>query len=82
MQVQDRLENKPKVGNSTKPMLGAVPAHKFPYNWNLKDANFTKDKGKVFSCFAWVVVVQQWVINWLDYLHILHSTINLKHTFI
>lgn len=26
--------------------------HKFPYNWTLKDANFTKDKGKVFSCFA------------------------------
>jgi DNA (cytosine-5)-methyltransferase 1 len=26
--------------------------HKFQYNWNLKDANFTKDKGKVFSCFA------------------------------
>ena len=26
--------------------------HKFPYNWNLKDAIFTKDKGKVFSCFA------------------------------
>jgi DNA (cytosine-5)-methyltransferase 1 len=26
--------------------------HKFPYNWNLKDAKFTKDKGKVFSCFA------------------------------
>ena len=24
----------------------------FKYNWNLKDANFTKDKGKVFSCFA------------------------------
>jgi DNA (cytosine-5)-methyltransferase 1 len=22
------------------------------YNWSLKDANFTKDKGKVFSCFA------------------------------
>lgn len=22
------------------------------YNWNLKDTNFTKDKGKVFSCFA------------------------------
>jgi len=52
MQVEDRLENKPKVGNSTKPMLGAVPVHKFSYNWNLKDANFTKDKGKVFSCFA------------------------------
>lgn len=26
--------------------------HKFPYKWTLKGANFTKDKGKVFSCFA------------------------------
>jgi DNA (cytosine-5)-methyltransferase 1 len=26
--------------------------HRFSYNWNLKDAVFTKDKGKVFSCFA------------------------------
>lgn len=26
--------------------------HKFSYKWTLKDANFTKDKGKVFSCFA------------------------------
>lgn len=26
--------------------------HKFPYRWTLKDAQFTKDKGKVFSCFA------------------------------
>lgn len=26
--------------------------HKFPYKWNLKDTVFTKDKGKVFSCFA------------------------------
>jgi DNA (cytosine-5)-methyltransferase 1 len=26
--------------------------HKFPYKWTLKDACFTKDKGKVFSCFA------------------------------
>ena len=26
--------------------------HKFPYKWTLKDARFTKDKGKVFSCFA------------------------------
>lgn len=25
---------------------------KFNYNWKLQDANFTKDKGKVFSCFA------------------------------
>lgn len=26
--------------------------HKFPYEWTLADANFTKDKGKVFSCFS------------------------------
>ena len=26
--------------------------HKFPYNWKLAEANFTNDKGKVFSCFA------------------------------
>lgn len=26
--------------------------HKYNYNWKLKDAAFTKDKGKVFSCFA------------------------------
>lgn len=26
--------------------------HKFPYRWTLKDAQLTKDKGKVFSCFA------------------------------
>lgn len=29
-----------------------IKEHKFPYNWTLKDAIFTKDKGKVFSCFA------------------------------
>lgn len=26
--------------------------HRFPYKWTLKEAVFTKDKGKVFSCFA------------------------------
>ena len=26
--------------------------HLFPYEWTLKDADFTKDKGTVFSCFA------------------------------
>jgi DNA (cytosine-5)-methyltransferase 1 len=26
--------------------------HKYNYNWTLKDVVFTKDKGKVFSCFA------------------------------
>jgi len=39
-----------KAHNDAKPLLPAV--HLFPYRWNLKDAVFTKDKGKVFSCFA------------------------------
>ncbi|MDH6307999.1 DNA (cytosine-5)-methyltransferase 1 [Dysgonomonas sp. PFB1-18] len=26
--------------------------HKFPYEWKLGDTVFTKDKGKVFSCFS------------------------------
>ena len=26
--------------------------HRFNYEWTLKDAKFTKDKGKVFSCFS------------------------------
>lgn len=26
--------------------------HKFDYRWKLTDANFTKDKGTVFSCFS------------------------------
>lgn len=26
--------------------------HRYPYNWTLKNAQFTKDKGKVFSCFS------------------------------
>lgn len=29
-----------------------ISEHKFPYKWSLKDTVFTKDKGKVFSCFA------------------------------
>ena len=52
MKAQNSNSVQDQDGNSTKPMLGAVSVHKFPYNWNLKDANFTKDKGKVFSCFA------------------------------
>lgn len=36
--------------NPTLPIHGVM--HRFPYRWTLKDANFTKDKGKVFSCFA------------------------------
>lgn len=41
---------KTKTPAFEKHVLPAV--HLFPYRWNLKDANFTKDKGKVFSCFA------------------------------
>ena len=26
--------------------------HQYPYEWKLKDINFTKDKGRVFSCFS------------------------------
>ena len=37
-------------------------AHKFDYRWKLADANFTKDKGKVFSCFACGGAVR-WVTN-------------------
>ena len=29
-----------------------MKAHRFNYEWTLKDAKFTKDKGKVFSCFS------------------------------
>ena len=36
----------------TKPFVIGSQLHRFPYRWNLKDAVFTKDKGKVFSCFA------------------------------
>lgn len=48
-QTAQDISVSPSIANA---VLGAVPAHKFPYNWNLKDAVFTKDKGKVFSCFA------------------------------
>ena len=44
------LKIKDQTPHCSKHVLPAV--HLFPYRWNLKDANFTKDKGKVFSCFA------------------------------
>lgn len=37
--------------------------HKFNYDWTLKSANFTKDKGTVFSCFACGGVVL-WGTSW------------------
>ena len=46
-----------EITNTDKPQIAysecyAQPIHRFPYRWTLKDAVFTKDKGKVFSCFA------------------------------
>jgi DNA (cytosine-5)-methyltransferase 1 len=29
-----------------------IEKHRFDFNWSLENANFTKDKGKIFSCFA------------------------------
>jgi DNA (cytosine-5)-methyltransferase 1 len=44
------VDLKNECPNDAKHVLPAV--HLFSYRWNLKDAVFTKDKGKVFSCFA------------------------------
>ncbi len=43
-----------ETGNAAAMVLErwGVMKHKFPYRWTLKDVTFTKDKGKVFSCFA------------------------------
>ena len=39
-------------GGEVKTVSEKSSNHAFPYRWTLADANFTKDKGKVFSCFA------------------------------
>ncbi len=44
------ITDKPQIAYSE--CYAQVFSHRFPYRWTLKDANFTKDKGKVFSCFA------------------------------
>jgi len=49
--------NTPELSESTEPAISYSTCyepslHLFPYKWTLKDAKFTKDKGKVFSCFA------------------------------
>lgn len=44
--------NKVYKKSQTKQSCKTGVMHRFSYDWNLKDANFTKDKGKVFSCFA------------------------------
>lgn len=47
-----------EISQTTEPAIGYIPgyaqvfSHRFSYRWTLKDAVFTKDKGKVFSCFA------------------------------
>ena len=38
--------------SQTKQSCKTGVMHRFSYDWTLKDAKFTKDKGKVFSCFA------------------------------
>ena len=42
--------------SQTKQSCKAGVMHRFSYDWTLKDATFTKDKGKVFSCFACLLV--------------------------
>lgn len=39
-------------GGEVKTVSEKSSNHAFPYRWTLSGANFTKDKGKVFSCFA------------------------------
>lgn len=52
------IDKSTDIQNTTTPAItysegyAQVFSHRFPYRWTLKDANFTKDKGKVFSCFA------------------------------
>jgi len=48
------MENKTSINNFflSDGQKADRPKHAFPYKWTLKDAVFTKDKGKVFSCFA------------------------------
>jgi len=40
--------------------------HKFPYKWNLKDAVFTKDKGKVLVALLvyWHIILCLWYIKY------------------
>jgi DNA (cytosine-5)-methyltransferase 1 len=33
-------------------MVNNEKKHRFPYKWKISETKFTKDKGKVFSCFA------------------------------
>ena len=51
------FKNTPELSESTDTAISYSTCyepslHLFPYKWTLKDAKFTKDKGKVYSCFA------------------------------
>ena len=46
------IQTTTSAGLAQNRLLPEVQLHRFPYSWTLKDAVFTKDKGKVFSCFA------------------------------
>jgi DNA (cytosine-5)-methyltransferase 1 len=49
----DTVPRRPNVRGRIETGGGSdMSEHRFPYKWTLKDATFTKDKGKVFSCFA------------------------------
>ena len=50
--LSDNLDEKLTISELQKKYNFNKDEHKFSYIWKLKDAIFTKDKGKVFSCFA------------------------------
>lgn len=50
--IQKPIKDCQADGLAQNRLLPEVQLHRFPYSWTLKDAVFTKDKGKVFSCFA------------------------------
>jgi len=52
MKIENTSDNNSTIPAITYSECYALPFHRFPYKWTLKDAVFTKNKGKVFSCFA------------------------------
>jgi hypothetical protein len=54
--------NENTLFKNNQPILPrSVGMMKFNYKWTLKDAVFTKDKGKVFSCFACLLVYYMYI---------------------
>ena len=52
LRIYDQWLSKIPTQKKDKDVVEAHSAHKYPYDWSLNSANFTKDKGRVFSCFA------------------------------